>query len=561
MPSCKYVYEYGTHRGKRCGETQLLEDGFCSLHSPNNESWRNIKSLRRLLEKSVQKGMPLQGANLRGVDLRMAHLAGADLQGADLTGCNFYRARMPRANLSHAKMKGVDFSGANLRQATLAMVLADESTFHDANLTGANLEGAHLIKASFENAVCTGTRFRKSMLLFARFLNASLEATDFRQSNLTHASFDSAHLLRVEFAGANLDSINYDALTVRSELKNLEKSISPPKSWAVHLKQSRRNLEPPIHTRRNITPDQQQVATVRRTPPARPATHLLPGDSFGDDERYKILKKLGQGGMALVYLVKDRRDPQTRYKAIKILDPAMKNDQVNITRFKREGRIIQNVRHQNVIRIYDISFSRQFETHYLVMEYIDGTDLDRLMERFAEKERTLLNSLGAHVALQLCDGLAYTHSQNIVHRDLKPGNILMRKNRDIVISDFGLSKFSENVEDTLHLTTVPGTILGTFDYMAPEQLNGDRITERTDIYSLGVILYEMFTARRPYTASTITAWIKTITQYVPQAPQTLNPKVPGWLSEIIMTCLEKRSENRFPSVERLKAALKAKGFE
>jgi uncharacterized protein YjbI with pentapeptide repeats/tRNA A-37 threonylcarbamoyl transferase component Bud32 len=553
---CRYRFRFGSKKGTLCNEAPVLPDGFCPLHSPNNEEWRQVKSLRRVLERHVARNQTLEGAQLAGVDLRLAHLAGAGLQGANLQDALFYRARMPRCDFTGANLRGTEFSGANLRQANFSGVEADEAQFQDANLTGAGFKGAGLIRANFEQAIGTGTNFSEALLLFANFFDASLEGTNFTLANLSRANFESAHLFKVRFHKANLENISFNALTVLRDVYHLESARGVPSQWLDFLRRQKAFEDKeggaiPAETA-------QSSARVQATEARRPVTHLLPGDHFGEGRRFKILRKLGKGGMALVYLVKDRGDSRNPIKAVKVLDPGLRAQEMNVQRFRQEGKLIQTLRHPKIIHIHAVKYAREYDTFYLVMEYVDGTDLERLCYRFAQRRQTLLDPLGANIVLQICEGLEFTHQHNIIHRDLKPGNVLMRKNREVVLSDFGLCKTTESIETTLHLSTLPGTIMGTFDYMAPEQLVGEKITAASDIYALGVIMYEMFTGHRPYSAESIDEWINVIVHVSPTPARVVNPKVPLWLSEIIQRCLAKDPDNRLQNIGALKKALFAK---
>lgn len=261
-------------------------------------------------------------------------------------------------------------------------------------------------------------------------------------------------------------------------------------------------------------------------------------------DRYQILKELGRGGMGIVFQAQDKELGEQ--VAIKILSPLLSNDPDAIQRLKREVSAARRVTHPNVIRIHDIAEIKGL--HYVSMEYFHGENLKEYIHR--NKNLSFLQAY--QIALQICDGLEAAHRQGVIHRDLKSQNVIINSSNQIKIIDFGL-------EHTAHLKgmTATGLIMGTPEYMAPEQVAGNKVDERADIYSLGIILYELFTGRVPFSGdSAIAVGFKQIKE-APEAPCRINPQIPPEIEATILKALEKNPIRRQHSVGELKIELDA----
>jgi serine/threonine-protein kinase len=261
--------------------------------------------------------------------------------------------------------------------------------------------------------------------------------------------------------------------------------------------------------------------------------------------KYEIRRELGKGGMGTVY---EGFDPDIeRIVAIKAIlkssvDSAEARDVFN--RFRREARAAGRLTHPKIVSIYE--YGEDEDRAYIAMELIHGKELKDSFdngERFQIKE-----SVG--IMLQLLDALAYSHSRGVVHRDIKPANILITGNGEIKVADFGIAKI-----DSSHLTKV-GAVLGTPTYMSPEQFTGLAVDHRSDIYSAGVILYQLLTGLRPFTGSVITIMHKVLNQEA-APPSSLNPKVSQELDAVVRKAMAKRPEDRFQSATEFMEALKA----
>jgi len=271
-----------------------------------------------------------------------------------------------------------------------------------------------------------------------------------------------------------------------------------------------------------------------------PIHELTTGSTFAD--RYQIIEELGKGGMGRVYKVFDIR---TKEKiALKLLKPEISSDEQAIERFANELRFSRKISHRNVCRMYDLGEEK--ETHYITMEYVPGEDLKSMLRMMGQMSpgKTI------YIARQVCEGLAEAHRLGIVHRDLKPQNIMVDRDGNVRIMDFGIAR-SLKVKGL----TGAGIVVGTPEYMSLEQMEGKEADSRSDVYSLGVILYEMMTGRLPFEGDTFVSIALKQKTEVPRPPQDFNIQMPYDLSRLIMKCLERDLAARFQSVEDILADL------
>jgi len=263
-----------------------------------------------------------------------------------------------------------------------------------------------------------------------------------------------------------------------------------------------------------------------------PTEELTRGTIFAD--RYEIIEELGKGGMGKVYRVEDKKLKQE--VALKLIKPEVSSDKKTIERFRNELKTARMIRHKNVCGMYDLGEEKG--THFITMEYVPGEDL-RSMIRMS-KQMSVATSID--VAKQVCEGLAEAHRLGVVHRDLKPSNIMIDKEGNSRIMDFGIARSIKGKG-----ITGAGVMIGTPEYMSPEQVEGKEIDQRSDIYSLGIILYEMVTGRVPFRGDTpLNVAVKQKTE-APEDPKKLNSQIPDDLSHVILRCLEKNKENRYQS--------------
>jgi serine/threonine-protein kinase len=286
--------------------------------------------------------------------------------------------------------------------------------------------------------------------------------------------------------------------------------------------------------------------------PAVPASPvpLLRGDRIAADtmllERYRVKRKIGSGGFGTVYLVQDTavRDDVI----LKILSSHISEDETMIKRFIQELKFTRLIAHKNIIRIHD--FLDLPGGHAISMEYFPSEDLASILRRIEKLECRR----GVKIAAQICEGLAAAHAEGVIHRDIKPPNILVGQDDTVKIVDFGLASMAHQVGSRL---TKSGILIGTPQYMAPEQITGEKIDPRTDLYSLGVMMYEMFTGLQPFRGDTaVSILFHHLEGEVPH-PNTICADIPQELSDVVMLAMAKNRDNRPPTANDLLERLRS----
>jgi len=271
-----------------------------------------------------------------------------------------------------------------------------------------------------------------------------------------------------------------------------------------------------------------------------PREELTTGSTFAG--RYQIIDELGKGGMGKVYRVLDKK--LNEEVALKLIKPEISSDKKTVERFSNELKISRKIIHKNIARMFDLNEEKG--THYITMEYVRGEDLKRLIRKIGQ--------LGAGqaipIAKQICEGLEEAHRLGVVHRDLKPQNVMVDEDGNARIMDFGIARSPESKG-----ITGAGVMIGTPEYMSPEQVEGKETDQRSDIYSLGIILYEMVTGRVPFEGDTpFTVGVKHKSE-PPKDPKELNSQIPEDLSRVILKCLEKDKEQRYQSASEARSEL------
>jgi serine/threonine protein kinase/Tfp pilus assembly protein PilF len=271
-----------------------------------------------------------------------------------------------------------------------------------------------------------------------------------------------------------------------------------------------------------------------------PKEELTRGTTFAG--RYEIIEELGRGGMGKVYRAEDTELQQE--VALKLIRPEIATDKNTIERFRNELKIARNIRHKNVCGMFDLGESKG--SYFITMEYIRGEDLKNLIRKMG----FLSTGQATTIAKQVCDGLDEAHRAGVVHRDLKPQNIMIDTGGNARIMDFGIARSLEGKG-----ITGAGVMIGTPEYMSPEQVEGKETDQRSDIYSLGVILYEMVTGRVPFEGDTpFTVGVKHKSE-IPQNPKDINAQIPDDLNAVILKCLEKEKDKRYQNVRELRSEL------
>ncbi len=259
-------------------------------------------------------------------------------------------------------------------------------------------------------------------------------------------------------------------------------------------------------------------------------------------DRYKVIRKLGAGGMASVYLAHEI--DLDRKVAIKLLPREFLRDNEFTVRFKREAQIAANLEHPNIVRIYQISAEK--DRCYFVMSFIPGGTLSEKMKVQGALKLDDIIQWGTDV----CSALSYAHEHGVVHRDLKPDNIMIDQYNRAVVMDFGIARAAQGSN-----LTQKDSVIGSPQYMSPELAKGTEVDARSDIYSMGIVLYQMATATLPFLAMDAPSLMYMHVYETPDSPGERNVDIPEWLSDVILKCLQKNPDDRFANDEELRLAL------
>jgi serine/threonine protein kinase len=329
--------------------------------------------------------------------------------------------------------------------------------------------------------------------------------------------------------GSSVDSAN-DATLIDDQLSSEGETLAPPTP--------RRPPSPPSPSSRRSPRISASSPTLLSSSDAIGGGRFTPGQMIAD--RYRVVALAGRGGMGEVYRAEDLKLSQI--VAIKFLPPTLSQDAGALARFHSEVRIARQVSHPNVCRVFDIGDANGVP--FLTMEYVDGEDLASLVRRIGR----LSSDKAIEIARQVCAGLAAAHERGVIHRDLKPANLMLDSAGKIRITDFGLAAIA---------ATLDGADIkaGTPAYMAPEQLEGKEVTAKSDLYSLGLVLYEILTGKRAFNATTLPELIKQRESSVPANPSALVRDLDPLIERVILRCLEKDPAQRPASALQVAAAL------
>ncbi len=250
--------------------------------------------------------------------------------------------------------------------------------------------------------------------------------------------------------------------------------------------------------------------------------------------RYELGEEIGRGGMADVYLAHDRL--LDRQVAVKVLSPEFASDRTNFERFRREARAAAGLNHPNIVAVYD--WGEEDDTSYIVMEYVPGQTLRDLIQAYGQLSPTE----AARIAAEIADALSFAHEHGVVHRDVKPANVLITPHGQVKVTDFGIAR-----AETGEPLTKTGSVLGTATYFSPEQAQGLHLDGRSDVYALGVVLYELVTGTAPFIATSPVSVAYKHVREEPAAPSTIVPDLPGAMDRIVLTAMAKDVNARYQS--------------
>jgi serine/threonine-protein kinase len=284
------------------------------------------------------------------------------------------------------------------------------------------------------------------------------------------------------------------------------------------------------------------------TAPQNAYADLIAGHLFAN--RYKIEQIIGRGGMGVVYKATDTQLDET--VAIKTLPgDVMSRSPEDLERFKREIRLARKITHRNVLRTYD--YGEAEGVYFISMEFVRGYTLAELLDEAPQRQMPARASVG--LTRQICRGLQAAHEQGIIHRDIKPQNVLIDAKGEVKLMDFGIARMAEAAETAA--MTQQGLIVGTPHYMSPEQVQGKQLDARSDVYSMGVLMYEMLVGRRPFESSSLTGVLTAHITEKAKPPIDLRPDIGRAVNTIVMKCLAKDPKERYADAGALLADLDA----
>jgi serine/threonine-protein kinase len=269
----------------------------------------------------------------------------------------------------------------------------------------------------------------------------------------------------------------------------------------------------------------------------------MPEEAIVLNGRYQLLERVGSGGMAVVYKAQDRS--LGRIVALKMLQESMTSDEGFLRRFQREAHAAANLTHPNIVTVHDIG--QDGNRYYIIMEFVEGFTLKQIIRQYAENGRFTPLNRALDLAIQICNGIGYAHRANLVHCDVKPQNILVTRDEQVKVADFGIARAISQATQQQQLSQV----WGTPQYFSPEQAAGEAPTPASDVYAIGVVMFEMLSSRLPFQATSHTALALKHIQEPPPPVTRYNPAVPKQLEQIINKLLAKEPSGRYRTAGQL----------
>jgi|GEM_PF-1969939 len=458
-------------------------------------------------------------------------LSSTDLSRTKLQGVNLKKAFLPRANFMESYLRDAHLEDANLERAFFRMSDLGSATLKGAHCYKANFRRADLWKANLSYTNLKAADFGKAILQEANLEGANLESANLQNANLRGANLKGANLKSAILVGANIENVNFkdanleDARYDPAEIDTANDNVIPTSELSIQGNAVK--AQPP--------------ASERPEAPAPPQKgDYAPETVFGV---YELKEKIAKGGMGIVYRALDRS--LQREVAIKILSGELKENPEYLQRFLQEARVTAKLDHPNIISIHSIGEEKG--EIYVAMQFVRGKNIAQLIKEkhsFSFDEALMIIR---SVAL----ALSYAHENGLIHRDIKPDNIMIDESMRVRVMDFGIAR-DLSLKKRL---TQEGHFMGTIHYSAPEQWASDVPDPRSDIYSLGVVLYEMLAGRLPYDADSPMNLLYKITREAPTPLSSLRNDIPPEIESLVGKMLSKDLDVRFFKAEEVVEAI------